>query len=77
MCVPDRAALLTTQDPSSIIRLQMKLAGLPSNSNIEKFEESFIKQAEEFKDFEVSSINKVMKVEEGHYFSKQKIMGFG
>ena len=40
----------------------MKLAGLPANSNLEKFEESFLKQAEEFRDFDLKSINKVMKV---------------
>ena len=58
----DRASLLVTQDYKINVRLQMKLAGLPANCNIEKFEESFLKQAKEFDENNLEVINKFLKV---------------
>ena len=58
----DRASLLVTQDYKINVRLQMKLAGLPANCNIEKFEESFLKQAKEFDENNLVLINKFLKV---------------
>ena len=58
----DRAGLLASQDLDACIRLELKLAGIPNDGNIESFKATFIKQAESFKDFEFSSVNKVIKV---------------
>ena len=58
----DRASLLVTQDYKINVRLQMKLAGLPANCNIAKFEESFLKQAKEFDENNIEVINKFLKV---------------
>ena len=58
----DRASLLVTQDYKINVRLQMKLAGLPANCNIAKFEESFLKQAREFDENNIEVINKFLKV---------------
>ena len=58
----DRASLLVTQDFKACVRLEMKTAGLPLGADINKFEESFLDQAREYKNFYLESINKVMKV---------------
>ena len=58
----DRASLLVTQDYKVNVRLQMKLAGLPANCNIERFEESFLKQAREFDKNNLAVVNKFLKV---------------
>ena len=58
----DRASLLVTQDFKACVRLEMKTAGLPLGADINKFEESFLDQAREYKDFDLESINKAMKV---------------
>ena len=57
----DRAGLLACQDLNACLRLELKLAGLPKGSNIEAFEKSFIKQATEFKEFDMQNVNKFMK----------------
>ena len=54
--------LLTTQDFRSCIRLEIKMAGLPIGTDIDKFEESFLKQAKVYEDFDMNQINKVMKI---------------
>ncbi len=57
----DRAGLLACQDINACLRLELKLAGLPQGSNIASFEKSFIKQATEFKEFDLQNVNKFMK----------------
>ena len=57
----DRAGLLACQDINACLRLELKLAGLPQGSDIALFEKSFIKQATEFKKFDLQNVNKFMK----------------
>ena len=57
----DRAGLLACQDLDACLRLELKLAGLPQGANIASFEKSFIKQAKEFKEFDLQNVNKFMK----------------
>ena len=57
----DRAGLLACQDLNACLRLELKLAGLPKDANIELFKKSFIKQANEFKEFDLHNVNKFMK----------------
>ena len=57
----DRAGLLACQDLDACLRLELKLAGLPKDANIESFKKSFIKQAKEFKEFDLHNVNKFMK----------------
>ena len=58
----DRAGLLVCQDNKPCIRAMIKIAGLPlERVNIEDFEESFLKQAIEFKDFDYGTMNKFIK----------------
>ena len=57
----DRAGLLACQDLDACIRLELKLAGLPKDANIASFKKSFIKQATEFKEFDLHNVNKFMK----------------
>ena len=57
----DRAGLLACQDLDACIRLELKLAGLPKDANIASFKKSFIKQAIEFKEFDLQNVNKFMK----------------
>ena len=57
----DRAGLLACQDINAYLRLVLKLAGLPNDANIASFEKSFIKQATEFKEFDLQNVNKFMK----------------
>jgi len=57
----DRAGLLACQDLDACLRLELKLAGLPKNANVESFKKGFIKQAKEFKEFDMQNVNKFMK----------------
>jgi len=57
----DRAGLLACQDLDACLRLELKSAGLPKDANIESFKKSFIKQAKEFKEFDLHNVNKFMK----------------
>ena len=65
----DRAGLLASQDLDACIRLELKLAGIPNDGNIESFKASFIKQAESFKDFDLKGFNKVIRVVNTLYMS--------
>ena len=57
----DRAGLLACQELDACLSLELKLAGLPKDANIELFKKSFIKQANEFKEFDLHNVNKFMK----------------
>jgi len=57
----DRAGLLACQDLDACLRIQLKWSGLPKDANIESFKKGFIKQAKEFKEFDMKNVNKVMK----------------
>ena len=57
----DRAGLLACQDLDAFLRIQLKWSGLPKDGNIESFKKGFIKQAKEFKEFDMQNVNKFMK----------------
>ena len=58
----DRAGLLVCQDTKPCIKAMMKLSGLPfEDLNINEFEKSFLKQANEFKDFDYGTLNKFIR----------------
>ena len=58
----DRAGLLVSQDTSICMRSLIKCSGLPlDNIEIKKFEKSFIKQAEDFEDFDYGTLNKLIR----------------
>lgn len=58
----DRAGLLVCQDTKPCIRAMIKVAGLPlGNVKIESFEKSFLKQANEFEDFDYGTLNKFIR----------------
>ena len=58
----DRAGLLASQDLDACISLELKLAGVPKNGNLDEFKASFIKQAESFKDYDLKGFNKAIKI---------------
>ena len=58
----DRAGLLVCQDSKPCIRAMIKLAGLPLDDvKIDAFEKSFLKQANEFEDFDYGTLNKFIR----------------
>ena len=57
-----RAGLLASQDLDACIRLELKLAGVPKNGNLDEFKASFINQAESFKDYDLKGFNKAIKI---------------
>ena len=58
----DRAGLLVSQDINAFIRLQLRQSGLPKDSNMSLFQNSFIEQAQSFKDFDYKNVNKFIKL---------------
>ena len=58
----DRSGLLASQDLEACISLELKLAGIPKNGNLDEFKASFIKQAESFKDYDLKGFNKAIKI---------------
>ena len=58
----DRAGLLACQDSKVAIRTIIKVSGLPVNHiNVENFEKSFLKQANDFEDFDYGKLNKLIR----------------
>jgi len=58
----DRAGLLACQDSKVAIRTIIKVSGLPVNHiNVENFEKSFLKQANDFEDFDYGNLNKLIR----------------
>ena len=58
----DRAGLLACQDSKVAIRTIIKMSGLPVHkTNVESFEKSFLKQAEDFEQFDYGAMNKLIR----------------
>ena len=58
----DRAGLLACQDSKVAIRTIIKMSGLPVHkTSVESFEKSFLKQAEDFEQFDYGAMNKLIR----------------
>ena len=58
----DRAGLLCCQKPTSVIKASFKMAGLPVVDYSEMDINTFLEQAQEFKDLDNEGLNKIVKI---------------
>jgi len=58
----DRAGLLCCQKPTSVIKAFIKMAGLPKSEYSKMDINTFLEQAQEFKDLDYEGLNKIVKI---------------
>lgn len=58
----DRAGLLCCQKPTSVIKAFIKIAGLPKSEYSKMDINTFLEQAQEFKDLDYEGLNKIVKI---------------